>query len=330
MNAHIYLSGEELQALEGMPHIVFRLYLCLKQFMDFKTGIVGASQRISWMTLRTMLYVQEHQGFEETGTPSLGKVRRAMEWLKRQGLVEDIGSKKRGEAIVFKLSLAPTDFSVQNKPGKNPARTRQGNPEQSKFDENPDNSMSNETSAKKPGKNPARKKSKNPADINNQYSILLPIGNIDPVSKNNPLLGNKHSSSSTASPTAQRQSVASQCREIFEFWQTTMNKTRAVLDNKRQTRIEWAIKHYGKDGCLDAIRGCANSAWHQGENDHGKKYDDLTLIFRDASHTERFIQMAEQPSSARRKSSVQEWVDEFRIIDGEVIPQAKVSNGGLQ
>ncbi|MBU2729813.1 hypothetical protein [Acidithiobacillus caldus] len=322
MNAHIYLSGEELQALEGMPHIVFRLYLCLKQFMDFKTGIVGASQRISWMTLRTMLYVQEHQGFEETGTPSLGKVRRAMEWLKRQGLVEDIGSKKRGEAIVFKLSLAPTDFSVQNKPGKNPARTRQGNPEQSKFDENPDNSMSNETSAKKHGKNPASKKSKNPADINNQYSILLPIGNIDPVSNNHGSLGNKHLSS-FASPSAQPLPVAEQVRMVFVHWQKTMNCPKAKLDNKRKTRIEWGLKTYDLDSCIAAIDGCARSKWHMGQNDRGLKYNDITLIFRDSEKFERFLAMnhSENKTENGISNTLSRWMGK-EPIDGVVLNRA--------
>lgn len=322
MNSHVYLSGEELQALEGMPHIVFRLYLCLKQFMDFKTGVVGASQRISWMTLRTMLYVQEHQGFEETGTPSLGKVRRAMEWLKRQGLVEDIGSKKRGEAIVFKLSLAPTDFSVQNKPGKNPARTRQGNPEQPDFEENLDDSITSDSHAKKPGKNPASKKSKNPADINNQYSILLPLSNTDTVSNNHASLGNKHLSS-FASPSAQPLPVAEQVRRVFVHWQKTMNCPKAKLDDKRKTRIEWGLKTYDLDSCIAAIDGCAQSKWHMGQNDRGLKYNDITLIFRDSEKFERFLAMnhSENKTESGISNTLSRWMGK-EPIDGVVLNRA--------
>lgn len=319
MNGHIYISAGEWERLEGLPHFVIALYLALKRHADYRTGMVGVTRKISWMLLRSEMYVEKHQGFEESGTPSLGKVRRAMEWLKRQGLVEDQGGKQRYECIVFKLVLAPTDFQAQNKPGKNPAKTRQSKPGNDLFEENTENSYSYDESQGKPGKNPAISESKNPADINSQTSNMYTGTTVVP---DIPPVVNIHTSSSTKSS-----ALSAQVSEVFTWWQKAMGKTRAALDNKRKARIEWAIKTYGLESCLLAINGCAASEWHQGKNDNGRKYDDITLIFRDASHTERFIAIAEKP--APRKSGFDEWIDDCGsdVIEAEIVQPQRLSGG---
>ena len=125
--ADMRIGDDERQALAGLPYAAQLLYLMgLRPHMDYGSGIVGHARRISWQMLREVLYVEPHKGVPDAGTPSLGKTRRALDWLIREGLVEDLGSKQRGEAIVFRLPLATTDSSEQKKPGKNPARTRQG------------------------------------------------------------------------------------------------------------------------------------------------------------------------------------------------------------
>ena len=47
-----------------------------------------------------------------------------------------------------------------------------------------------------------------------------------------------------------------------------------------------------EDLCI-AVEGCASSAFHMGENDRRMTYDSITLILRDADHTDRFIAMGE-------------------------------------
>ncbi|MBU2834432.1 hypothetical protein HF673_01200 [Acidithiobacillus thiooxidans] len=303
---YVFISGDELEALEGLPHIVFRLYLCLKQRMDYQTGVVGQKHRISWMGLRSMLYVQEHQGFEESGAPSIGKVRRAMEWLKRQGLVEDLGSKQRGEAIVFRLILAPLDNSEKNKPGMNPARTRQGNPSKKETYKTNAESDTYTPDTEEPGMNPASENSKNPADIINHYSL----GNINiPLNK------------TTLSNPTPKPAPSEQVDVVFSHWQSVMGKKLAKLDSKRKARIEWALKTYGLQAALAAIDGCKNSDWHMGANDRRREFNDLTLIFRDAEHTERFLA---KPTT--RKSGIQDWLSEDQCIDGDVI-SIKIAGG---
>lgn len=76
---------------------------------------------------------------------------------------------------------------------------------------------------------------------------------------------------------------------VFEYWQTVMEKPRAKLDSKRAKRIQWALKTYSMDACRTAIDGCRRSVWHMGQNDRMTVFNDITLIFRDADHVERFL-----------------------------------------
>lgn len=84
--------------------------------------------------------------------------------------------------------------------------------------------------------------------------------------------------------------------KVFDYWVATMrNKGRGAkprLDNNRKNAIGRGILGYGVDGCMDAIRGCALSEWHMGNNPQGKVYDELTLILRNATQIEKFINLA--------------------------------------
>lgn len=81
--------------------------------------------------------------------------------------------------------------------------------------------------------------------------------------------------------------------EVFEYWRTTLGKpASAKLDPKRRKRIEWAIGAYGLEAVKRCIDGYASSAWHRGQNDRGRPYDDLTLWLRDAERVERGLEMA--------------------------------------
>jgi len=77
--------------------------------------------------------------------------------------------------------------------------------------------------------------------------------------------------------------------EIFTYWQTAMNHPKAKLDQKRQRVIERALKDYSATDLKRAIDGCASSEFHMGVNPQKQKYDDISLILRDAQHIESFI-----------------------------------------
>jgi len=77
--------------------------------------------------------------------------------------------------------------------------------------------------------------------------------------------------------------------EVFEYWKMRMNKKRAVLDTKRHRDLAWAIALYNVETCKQAIDGCAASDFHMGHNKSKTPYNDITLIFRDAEHVEKFL-----------------------------------------
>lgn len=85
-------------------------------------------------------------------------------------------------------------------------------------------------------------------------------------------------------------------RQVFDYWVVTLRSSgRGVkprLDDKRRKCIERAIRDYGVDVCMDAVRGCSLSDWHMGNNPQGKRYDDITLILRNADKIEKFANLA--------------------------------------
>ena len=80
--------------------------------------------------------------------------------------------------------------------------------------------------------------------------------------------------------------------DVFYHWKKVMNKNSAThFDDKRKRAVKWALKTYGFEGCCAAIDGYANSDWHMGRDPQtgGKQFNNLTLIFRDAEHAEKFM-----------------------------------------
>ena len=90
-----------------------------------------------------------------------------------------------------------------------------------------------------------------------------------------------------------------QIETVFQHWVDTIKGGNKLcrLDQARAYVIARAILDYGHDVCLQAVSGCARSPFHMGETSRKKTYNDLTLIFRDADHVEKFVALAEQRSA---------------------------------
>lgn len=110
--------------------------------------------------------------------------------------------------------------------------------------------------------------------------------------------------------------VSKSVLEVFEFWKSEMGSNGNLkLDRKRKTRIQDSLRAYGLDDCKAAIRGCAKSAWHMGRDPktEGRRHNEIDLIFRDAAHTERFIELdrkAPGPSPMFQKLELQRMAKE--------------------
>ena len=80
--------------------------------------------------------------------------------------------------------------------------------------------------------------------------------------------------------------------QVFDHWKQVMGRNGSTcFDDKRKKAVKWVLKTYSIEDCLAAIDGYAASDWHMGRDPKtgGKKNNDLTLIFRDAEHAEKFM-----------------------------------------
>ncbi len=80
--------------------------------------------------------------------------------------------------------------------------------------------------------------------------------------------------------------------QIFNYWREVMEKpTSAKLTDKRSKTIKARLADgYTAEQIGHAIQGCKLSAWHMGDNDKGKPYNDIELICRNGEKLEGFIE----------------------------------------
>jgi len=108
--------------------------------------------------------------------------------------------------------------------------------------------------------------------------------------------------------------------EIFNYWKDVMKKRNsAILNAKRSKAVKARLKEgYSVEQIKQAIEGCAMTPHNMGQNQNGKKYDDLELICRDGVQVERFANNAtqQQPRFGQHVSKTldalnnMEWDDE--------------------
>ena len=114
----LFINTCELSALMGLPYIQQSAYLLgIRPYMDRETFLVGVKRRISYQSLSEVLYVEPHQGFEHSGSPTRQQLRRIIYALERAGLIE---IQSIGKQLILKCLLADSDLSTQNKPDTNP------------------------------------------------------------------------------------------------------------------------------------------------------------------------------------------------------------------
>lgn len=106
---YIVLTDQELDALQGRDYVLTALYIYLKKFMDYNTGMVGLQRRISYQSISEALYIEPRAGVKG-GSPHISAIRRMIDQLLNSGIV------KKGKApLVFKLPYAQVENYAQNK-----------------------------------------------------------------------------------------------------------------------------------------------------------------------------------------------------------------------
>lgn len=277
----IRLEDAELAALTGQRPELWQLYIVLRTLMDYHTGLVGATRRISWRALQEALYVEPGQGLEDTGTPTKAKVRRLADGLARAGLVQNRSALK---ALIFFLPLAVTDQFASNKPGTNPAQTRHTHPGTSDTSNDaacgPDPPLTRHVPDSKGG---VKAGTPPVSGIRKERDVLTHMSRDGPCSP----------PGAVASAPAPGSAGSDPVQQVFAHWQQVMAKPQAKLDAKRRAAIAARLTDgYTPAELQRAVDGCRASAWHQGHNDRGRAFDDIALICRDAAHVEQFLALA--------------------------------------
>ncbi len=102
------ITDDELAALQGLPLGSQVLYLReLRPRMDYATGTVGRTHRVSWAGMRATLEVESKPGIAGE-LPSREQVRRLAGHLVRVGLLELI-SDMQGKQLIMRLPMAVYD-----------------------------------------------------------------------------------------------------------------------------------------------------------------------------------------------------------------------------
>ena len=109
-NMYVAITDQEQDALRGTDYSLTVLYIYIKQFMDYKTGVVGYARRISYQGMSEALYIEPRPGVKG-GSPHMSSIRRMVDQLLKCGILV----KNRVDTLVFKLPMADTDNHVQNK-----------------------------------------------------------------------------------------------------------------------------------------------------------------------------------------------------------------------
>lgn len=113
--------------------------------------------------------------------------------------------------------------------------------------------------------------------------------------------------------------------ELFTLWQRVTGHTRSRLDDRRRGILRRALRDYGRDECVAALKGVGMSDWHMGRDPatDGKTYNELDNVFRSAAHVEKFAAMARAPDPVpvvNVDTLTQQWQDlanEFYVARGD-------------
>ncbi len=88
-------------------------------------------------------------------------------------------------------------------------------------------------------------------------------------------------------------SSLSDARTVFEHWQQRLGHQDAKFTDDRKAKIVARLREgFTVERLMQAIDGCASSKHNMGENERGRRYDSIDLIFRNAGKVDEFAEMA--------------------------------------
>lgn len=139
----------------------------------------------------------------------------------------------------------------------------------------------------------------------------------DSVSKSKSDSKNDSVSESKSKKTTLSAKANNDCLEVFNYWKEVMKKSNSsILNAKRTKAITGRLKEgYTVEQIKMAIVGCSMTPHNMGQNNNGKKYDDLELICRDGVQVERFANNAQQQAPERYGQHVSKTLDALNNME---------------
>jgi hypothetical protein len=115
---------------------------------------------------------------------------------------------------------------------------------------------------------------------------------------------------------------------VFDAWRHKLGHHRAKLDGKRRRLITARLQERPVEELLRAIDGVLKSDWHMGRDPKtaGQRYDDIEIIFRDAAHVEKFIELASGGSPIRPTNEHRRYAAEHKIDLDEIVARLSVDD----
>lgn len=137
------------------------------------------------------------------------------------------------------------------------------------------------------------------------------------LTSNNTNTNNTKNNTNTNINIMVKEDLNDKAKEVFEYWQNTLNHKKAKYSQDKARKIKARIKEgFTVEECKEAIDGCAKSPFHNGQNNDKKKYHSIDLIFRNASKLEWFISLGKK--STNKVKSIKEYAKEFDFDMSEV------------
>jgi hypothetical protein len=69
-----------------LPYLQQLIYIHgLKPYLDYQNEMIGIKRKVSYQSLSEALYIEPHQGYVQSGSPSKDQIRRSLKALERAG-----------------------------------------------------------------------------------------------------------------------------------------------------------------------------------------------------------------------------------------------------
>jgi hypothetical protein len=118
----------------------------------------------------------------------------------------------------------------------------------------------------------------------------------------------------------------SEVEAVFNYWKDRTGHPDAKLTREREMKISGRLDEgYTVEQLQEAIEGCRGSPFHQGDNERGHRYDDITLICRSGSKVEQFVEMAREDRNETGKCGNRSNVR--KIMQGIELVRSRAAQG---